>query len=130
MGSWQIPLNSIFRPVIKSEKQCIESTKLKSESDFFGSIFLAALSCSVSCKVGEKVAYLVAHSYISPPPPGGTSLYKLYRYVPPYRVGFLRRIGLKTGIRRFAHFGLESISSMGFAGTTGAYECNCRFNSK
>ena len=39
--------------------------------------------------------------------PGGTPLYKLYRYVPPHRVGFLRRFGLKTGIH-FAHFGLES----------------------
>ena len=31
----------------------------------------------------------------------------LNRYVPPQRVGFLRRFGLKTGID-FAHFGLES----------------------
>ena len=38
---------------------------------------------------------------------GGTPLYKLYRHVPPHRVGFLRRFGLKTGIH-FAHFGLES----------------------
>ena len=38
---------------------------------------------------------------------GGTPLYKLYRYVPPYRVGFLRRFGLKMSIH-FAHFGLES----------------------
>ena len=68
----------------------------------------------------------MAHSYI-PPPPGGTSLYKLYRYVPPYRVGFLRRFGLKTGIRRFAYFGLES--GIGFEGTTGAYERTYRFNS-
>ena len=30
---------------------------------------------------------------------GGTPLYKLYRYVPPHRVGFLRGFGLKTGIR-------------------------------
>ena len=27
---------------------------------------------------------------------GGTPLYKLYRYVPPHRVGFLLRFGLKT----------------------------------
>ena len=33
----------------------------------------------------------------------------------PHRVGFLRRFGLKTGIR-FAHFGLES--GMVFEGTT------------
>ena len=32
----------------------------------------------------------------------GTPLYKLYRYVPPHRVGFLRRLGLQTGIH-FAH---------------------------
>ena len=45
--------------------------------------------------------------YISPPPPrGGTPLYKLYKYVPLHRVGFLRRFGLTTGIH-FAHFGLE-----------------------
>ena len=30
-----------------------------------------------------------------------------YIYVPPHRVGFLRRCGLKTGIH-FAHFGPES----------------------
>ena len=41
------------------------------------------------------------------PNPGFTPLYKLYRYVPPHRVVFLRRFGLKTGIY-FAHFGLES----------------------
>ena len=41
--------------------------------------------------------------------------YKPYRYVPPHRVGFLRRFGLKTGIH-FAHFGLES--GMVFEGTT------------
>ena len=40
--------------------------------------------------------------------PGGTPLYKLCRYVPPHRIGFLRRFGLKTGIQ-FAHFGLESV---------------------
>ena len=41
---------------------------------------------------------------------GGYSL-----YVPPYRVGFLRRFGLKTDIQ-FTHFGLES--GMVFEGTT------------
>ena len=40
-------------------------------------------------------------------PAGGTPLNKQYRYVPPHRVGFLRRFGLKTSIR-FAHIGLES----------------------
>ena len=29
---------------------------------------------------------------------GTTPLYKPYRYVPPQRVGLLRRFGLKTGI--------------------------------
>ena len=46
---------------------------------------------------------------------GGTPLYKLYRYVPPHRVGFVRRFGLKTGIH-FAQFGLEP--GMVFEGTT------------
>ena len=50
---------------------------------------------------------------------GGTPLYQLYRYVPPHRVGVLRRFGLKTGIH-FAHFGLES--DMVFEGTTGVCE--------
>ena len=40
--------------------------------------------------------------------PGGTPLYKPYRYVPPQRVGFLRRFDLKTGID-FPHFGPESV---------------------
>ena len=39
----------------------------------------------------------------------------LYRYVPPHRVEFLRRFGLKTGIL-FAHFGMES--GVVFEGTT------------
>ena len=37
---------------------------------------------------------------------GGNPLYKLYRYVPPHRIGFLRCFGLKTGIH-FAHLGLD-----------------------
>ena len=41
--------------------------------------------------------------------------YPLYRYMPPHRVGFLRRFALKTGIH-FAHFGVES--GMVFEGTT------------
>ena len=44
-----------------------------------------------------------------------TSLYKLYRFLLPHQVGFLRRFGLKTGIR-FAHFGQGS--GMVFEGTT------------
>ena len=35
--------------------------------------------------------------------------------MPPHRVGFLRRFGLKTGTH-FAHYGLES--GMVFEGTT------------
>ena len=46
---------------------------------------------------------------------GGTPLYKLYRYVPPQRVWFLSRFGLKTGID-FDHYGLKS--GMVFKGTT------------
>ena len=37
---------------------------------------------------------------------GGTSVYKVYRYVPPQRVWFLSRFGLKMGID-FEHFGLK-----------------------
>ena len=40
------------------------------------------------------------------PAPADTPLYKPHRYVPPQRVGFLGRFGLKTGID-FANFGLE-----------------------
>ena len=42
--------------------------------------------------------------------------------MPPHRVGFLRRFGLKTGIH-FAHFDLES--GMVFQGTT---ECTSVMN--
>ena len=38
---------------------------------------------------------------------GGTPLHKPYGYVPPQRVGFLQRFGLKTDAE-CAHFGLES----------------------
>ena len=38
---------------------------------------------------------------------GGTPPYKLYRHVPPQRIGNLVLFCLKTGIH-FAHFGLES----------------------
>ena len=59
--------------------------------------------------------------------PGGTPLHKLYTYVPPHRVGFLRGFGLKTGLL-FAHFGLKS--GIVFEGTTGVYKHVYRFNSK
>ena len=48
--------------------------------------------------------------------PGVLPYYKLYRYVLPHRIGFLRRFGLKAG--------------MIFEGTTGVYERIHRFNSK
>ena len=51
----------------------------------------------------------------------------LVGYVPPHRVGFLRRFGLKTGID-FAHFGLES--GMVCQGNMGVNERIHRFNSK
>ena len=60
--------------------------------------------------------------WLSKPPKwggGGTPLYKLYKYVPPHQVEFLRRFGLKKGIH-FADFGLES--GMVSDGTTGVYE--------
>ena len=50
---------------------------------------------------------------------GEHPLYKLLRYVPPHRVGFLCRFGLKKAIH-FAHFGLESGTV--FEGTTGLYD--------
>ena len=53
------------------------------------------------------------------PPSRVLPLCKPYRYVPPQRVGFLPRFGLKTSID-FAHFGLES--GLIFKGTTGVYE--------
>ena len=58
---------------------------------------------------------------------GGTPLYKLYRYLPPHRVGFLRRFDLKTGIH-FAHGCVES--GMVFEETTGVFERISRFNFK
>ena len=47
--------------------------------------------------------------------------------MPPYRVEFLRRFGLKTVVH-FAHFGLKS--GMFCEGTTGVYKLTYRFNSK
>ena len=58
---------------------------------------------------------------------GVTPLCNACRYVPPQRVWFLRRFGLKTGID-VAHFCLES--GMIIEGTTGLCERICRFNSK
>jgi len=50
-------------------------------------------------------------------PGEGTPLYKSYMYVPPLRVGFLLRFGLKTGID-CPYFGLES--GYGFRGNYGS----------
>ena len=57
-------------------------------------------------KTGKRKIY----SFNPPPPPGGSPLYKLYRYVPPHRTSgrVLRRFGLKKGIPFLAHFSLES----------------------
>ena len=60
------------------------------------------------------------------PGAGGTSLYNPCKYVPPQRVGFLRRFGLKTGVD-FAYFGLEL--GMVFEGSTGVYERIYHFSS-
>ena len=59
--------------------------------------------------------------------PGSYKPYTFFRYVPPHRLGFLCRFGLKTGIH-FAHFGLES--GIFFEETTGVYERLYTFNSK
>ena len=53
---------------------------------------------------------------------------KIYRYVPPHRVGFLRCFGLKTG-KHFAHFSLE-LGMVLYIGNYGVYERIHRFNSK
>ena len=81
------------------------------------------LHCKVFGKGVESALALAAQ----PGGGGGTPLYKLYRYVPPHRVWFFSRFGLKTG-KNFAHFGLEL--GMVFEGTTGVYERLYRFNSK
>ena len=61
------------------------------------------------------------------PYPEGYSLYEPYGYVPPLRVWFLCRFGLKTGIE-FAHFGLEL--GIAFERITGVNERICPINSK
>ena len=59
---------------------------------------------------------------------GGTPLYKPYRYVPPHRVGFLRRFGLKTGI--IYTLPIWSGMGYGFRGNYGVYERFYSLNSK
>ena len=58
---------------------------------------------------------------------GGTPLNKLYRYVPPQRVGFMRSFGLETSID-FVYFGLES--GVVFDRTTRVCERIYHFSSK
>ena len=58
---------------------------------------------------------------------GGEGLYKLYRYLPPQRVWFLSRFGLKKGTD-FAHFCLNRV--LVFEGTTGVYERIFHLSSK
>ena len=57
---------------------------------------------------------------------GGTPLYKLYRYVPPHWVGFLRRFGLKTGNHTLCP--IWSGIGYGFRGSYGVYEPIYRFS--
>ena len=61
--------------------------------------------------VNRKISHgQKSHENCSLPPggvAGGTSLFKVYRYVPPQRVWFLSRFGLKTGID-FDNYGLKS----------------------
>ena len=64
-------------------------------------------------------AYIFLDGWKLIPSRRGTPFYRLYRYVSPHQVGFLRRFGLKTGMH-FAHFGLES--GMVFGGTMGVCE--------
>ena len=59
--------------------------------------------------------------YITSGPGGGTPLYKVYRYVPPQRVWFLSRFGLKTGID-FNNYGLKWGRVFGAGTFTKAYK--------
>ena len=102
-------------------QRCLKLTTLIGKNCLWGQTFLLLLK---RITPGRSYFRLVKFKA----PPGGTPLYKLYRYVPPHRVGFLRCFGLKTGLIHFAHFGLES--GMVFRGTTGVYERIYRFNSK
>ena len=65
------------------------------------------LYAKLTCAAEQGMFFRVSSLYNFPRGGGGTPLYKPYKYVPPLRVGFLRRFGLKRGID-FAHFGLES----------------------
>ena len=87
-----------------------------------------AYFCSVILQSSFVCSSSIGTERVNTPGVGGeTPLYKLYRDVPPHRVGFLCRFGLKPGID-FVHFGLES--GVVFGGTTGVYERIYCFNSK
>ena len=104
----------------------IQQPKTTQASGMIPAPFLAYTSRDRSCCSRIK---LTTYDDVKTKIPGVTPSYKLYRYVPPLRVGFLRRFGLKPGIH-FAHFGLES--GMVFEETTGLYDWERihRFNSK
>ena len=71
-----------------------------------------------------KKVTIFAETYLETgqhPRGGGTPLYKVYRYVPPQRVWFLSRFGLKTGID-FNNYGLKSGRVFGAGTFTKAYK--------
>ena len=66
-----------------------------------------SLKISITKKDSLNLVYsLAANKVRRNPGGGGTPLYQVYRYVPPQRIWFLSRFGLKTGID-FEHFGLK-----------------------
>ena len=87
----------------------------KQSKQYSISKIMGSIQLSVPMVLIEFFRWLKFHFF----PGGSTPLCKSCRYVPPHRVGFLRRFGLKTGIH-FAHFGLEM--GMVFEGTTEVYE--------
>ena len=77
-------------------------TKLRRKRSYFPLFTLDELHLTL-----RKGVLILLRPY--PPPGGGTPLYQVYRYVgyvPPQRVWFLSRFGLKTDID-FEHFGLK-----------------------
>ena len=93
---------------------------------------LNSVSCHVECwnwpfknivKQKQRLALFCSSSCsLLSPGWGGTPLYQLYRYVPPFSVWFLSHFGLKMDID-FDHYGLKS--STVFKGTTRAYKRMC-----
>ena len=103
--------------------------KLKWKNDDLIFIYIRFKNESGFGELGGTSSPKSPRNTLQPPglKPGGTPLYKLCRYVPPHRVGFLHLFGLKMSIA-FASFGLES--GMVFEGTTGVNEHINRLNSK